>query len=210
MKLTLRRPYPRVRTGGSLSCGGSQNWFGDRSFRLCGCGVIACADVLLYLTGRDDLTREAYMDYVRSLRRFFPLIPHHGIDGLRLALGMNLCLRRAGLSLRASWGASGGRFWERLEAMLADDIPGIIAIGPNFPKLWGKEQLPLWRSDGSGGYVEAERTKAHFLTVTGLDGEWMRVSTWGYERCLSRSAYEAYMRDESLPLFTNLLYLKRM
>ena len=48
------------------------------------------------------------------------------------------------------------------------------------------------------------------LTVTGLDGEWMRVSSWGRELYISRAAYEAYMHARSIPLFTNLLYLKRV
>ncbi len=207
--IELRRPYVCVQTGRTLSCGGSQNWFPDRNFRSCGCGVIACADTLLYLQGREVLEREEYTRYVNLLRRFFPLIPRHGIDGVRLALGMNLCLRRDKLPFRAGWGVSGGRFWDKLAGMLADDVPGIIAIGPNFPKVWGTERLTLWRAAGDG-YAEAERTKAHFLTVTGLDDERMRVSSWGRELFILRSDYERYMRQQSVALFTNLLSIRKI
>lgn len=208
MTSELRRPYPRIRAGETLSCGGSQTWFADGNFRDCGCGVVACADALLYLTGWDGLTREEYMDYVNSLRKYFPLIPRRGIDGVRLAIGMNACLRRAGLPLRARWSVSGKRFWTRLSAQLSQDIPAIVAIGPNFPKVWGAQRLALYRAE-DGGYIESERTKGHFLTVTGLDGEWMRVSSWGRELYIARRDYERYMRAQGA-LFTNLMQLKRI
>ena len=208
MTFELERPYPRIRTGETLSCGGSQNWFEDANFHACGCGVVACADTLLYLTGRDELTWEEYDSYVNRLRRFFPLIPRRGIDGVRLAMGMNACLRRAGVPVRAGWSVSGRRFWERLERQLSDDLPAIVAIGPNFPRLWGGEKLTLYRKT-DGGYAEADCTKGHFLTATGLDGEWMRVSSWGRELYIARRDYERYMKAQGA-LFTNLLRLRRL
>ena len=205
----LRRPWPRVRTGDRLSCGGNQNWFPSESFRLCGCGVIACADTLLYLTGQAEMAREEYIRYVNLMRKYFPLIPRRGIDGVRLAIGFNVCLRQRGVAIRAGWSASGARFWSRLETMLSDDLPAIVAIGPNFPRVWGAERLPLYHRTEDGRYVEAERTKGHFLTVTGLDEDWMRVSSWGRELYIGREAYDGYMRRQGA-LFTNLLQLSRI
>ena len=205
--IALKRPWPRVRTGAAFSCGGSQTWFPDENFRRCGCGVIACADTLLYLRGQELGEREAYLRYVGSLRRFFPLLPRRGIDGVRLAIGLSVCLRRCGIPVRAGWSLSEKRFWERLEAMLSDDLPAILAIGPNFPRFWGAERLTLYRNT-EGGYVAAERTKAHFLTATGLDDEWLRVSSWGREFYIKRAEYARYMREHG-SLFTNLLQLRR-
>lgn len=207
MQIELKRPYPRVRTDRGFSCGGSQNWFPNANFRACGCGVVACADTLLYLTGRGELGREEYTRYVNSLRRHFPLIPRHGIDGVRLAMGLNACLHEAGIPARACWRASAPRFWERLERQLADDLPGIIAIGPNFPRFWGTEELPLYRADGDA-FTEAARTRAHFLAVTGLDGERMRVSSWGRELYIDRADYDRY-RERHGALFTNLLQVEK-
>lgn len=208
MRIELRRSYPAVHRGGGLSCGGSQNWFPDENFRNCGCGVIACADVLLYLTGRAELSQEAYLAYVNALRRYFPLIPGRGIDGLRLALGLNLCFRKNAVPVRARWCVSGARFFDRLETMLADDLPAVIAIGPNFPRIWGRETLPLYRKTEEG-YVSPESTKAHFLTVLAMDDNWMEVSSWGRRLYLERRAYAGYMRRQG-SLFTNLLSLKRI
>ena len=97
MRTELHRPWPRIRTGDRLSCGGNQHWFPSENFRLCGCGVVACADTLLYLAGRDELPREEYVRYVNSMRKYFPLIPRRGIDGVRLAIGLNACLRQRGV-----------------------------------------------------------------------------------------------------------------
>ena len=208
MEFALARPYPAVRTGQSLSYGGSQNWFPEESFRACGCGVIACADTLLYLTGRDVLAREDYLRYVAGLRRFFPLIPRRGIDGMRMALGLNLCLSRSGLPIRGRWSVSCEKFSRRLTEMLEDDLPVIMAVGPNFPKVWGTERLPLYRKTAEGAYAVAERTKGHFLTATGVDEEWIRVSSWGQKLYISRKDYDLYKKRYGA-LFSNLLLLRR-
>jgi hypothetical protein len=208
VRTELRGAYPAVEAGGKRSCGGSQNWFPDENFRRCGCGVIACADTLLYLRGRTELPQEEYMRYVNSLRRYFPLIPGRGIDGVRLAIGLNACFRRAGLPVRAGWSLSGRRFWDRLERMLADDLPAIVSIGPNFPRLWGRERVALYRRAEDGAYTEAERTHAHYLTALALDGEWMEVSSWGSRLSIRREEYERYMRAQGA-LMTNLLFLER-
>lgn len=206
----LKRPYPRIQSGEAGSCGGNQGWFADENFRRCGCGVIACADTLLYLRGQTSLPREEYINYVNLLRKYFPLVPRRGIDGVRLAMGMNMCLRRAALPLRAGWSASGRRFWDRLAAMLADDLPAILSVGPNFPRVWGAEELGLCRRTEDGRYIGAGGVRAHFLTATGLDGEWMRVSSWGQELYIRRTAYGRYMREDSTALLTNLLQLRRL
>ena len=208
VRIELERPWPRVRTAEELSCGGNQNWFPDENFRRCGCGVIACADTLLYLTGREELPREEYIHYVNSIRKYFPLLPRRGIDGMRLAVGFNACLRQKGVRVRAGWSASGAKFWDRLAAQLARDLPAIVAIGPNFPRVWGAERLPLYRRTEDGGYVEAERTKGHFLTAIALDDAWMEVSSWGRRFWVERRAYADYMRRQGA-LFTNLLYLEK-
>lgn len=205
----IKGPYPSVRNGGTVSYGGNQGWFSDANFRACGCGIVAGADVLLYLSGRRELTQEEYFQFVASLRRYFPLIPRRGIDGLRLAIGLNACFRRFDLPCRCGWSLSGARFWNRLEHMLSDDLPAITAVGPNFPRFWGTEQLTLYRRTREGDYAASESTNGHFLTVTGLEGEWMEVSSWGRRLFLRRGDYDAYMRKNG-PLFTNLLYMERL
>ena len=111
------------------------------------------------------------------------------------------------MDVRAGWSASGAKFWGRLETQLENDLPAIISIGPNFPRVWGSERLPLYRKT-EDGFAEAERTKGHFLTVLALDDDWMEVSSWGRRLYLERRAYADYMRRQGA-LLTNLLFLER-
>jgi len=206
-QLRLTRPYPSVRREGRRSYGGSQMWFESRNIREGGCGLIACADVLLYLRGTEEIDAPAYLDYVRSIQRHFPLIPRRGIDGVRMALGMNLCLRRSGVPLRARWCASGARFWERIAAMLRADRPAVISVGPNLPHFWRSERLPFYRLAGDR-YVLDSRTKSHFVTVTGMDERYLEVSTWGRRLYIDRQEYENYARRHSVWLVNNLMLLE--
>ena len=208
-RIELKRPYVRVHRGAEVSYGGSQMWLEKESSRTAACGLIACADVLAYLRGETEFTYSEYLAYVTGLRRRFPLIPYRGIDGLRLALGMTRCLREARPGLRARWCISGARFFERLERMLRADIPAIIAIGPNVPPFRHRQALPLYRRREDGTMIEACRARAHYVTVTGMDREWMRISSWGREYCISRRQYEAYMHTQSLSAVTNLLYIEK-
>lgn len=205
----LKRPYIAVRDGTYASYGGSQQWLEGKSRQAAACGLIAAADVLLYLRGERELTREEYLAYLDSLRRYFPLIPYRGIDGVRLAVGLSRCLRAAGLPYRARWCASGEKLFARAEEMLERDIPVILSIGPNLPAFWRAEKLTLYRRTAEGAYLPAEATRAHFVTVTGLDGEYLRISSWGRQLFIRRTEYERYQRRYSAGVFTNLVYLEQ-
>ena len=47
--LTLRRPYPTVERGEETAWGGCQGWLREAGLQKCGCGLVAAADLLLYL-----------------------------------------------------------------------------------------------------------------------------------------------------------------
>ncbi len=204
----LKREYVRVWAQGQASFGASQSWLPGRHARACGCGLIACADTLLYLTDRRTLQRTEYLEYVAALRRYFSPIPHFGIDGLRLAWGINRCLARSDLPLRARWCASGTRFWQRVEEMLSRDCPAVIAIGQNFPRFWQKKELTLYRLTPRGEYVADCRVQGHYVTVTALDERYAEVSTWGRRLYVDRREFEEYVKRHSSWLFCNVLYLQ--
>ena len=56
--LTLKYPYISVSDGGLKSYGGDQGKSENATMRRCGCGVIAAADVLLYLSRRYDCFKD--------------------------------------------------------------------------------------------------------------------------------------------------------
>lgn len=219
----LRNSYPCIRRGDDVSWGGSQAWASREELRRWGCGVVAAADLLLYLrlfhpgcqaglfrdiTG-PRLSWEEYEPLLcRLWREDLPLIPGFGINGWGLALGLERYFCRYGLPLSASWGVSGSRLWERMEDMLSRDFPVILGVGPNFPALWRQSRLPLCRRT-EDGFRFACRVKGHFVTAVGMEDGWLRLSSWGKEYWLRQEDYENYVRRHSGFMVSNLLFIRR-
>ncbi|MCA5962640.1 hypothetical protein LC724_22785 [Blautia sp. RD014234] len=92
--------------------------------------------------------------------------------------------------------------------MLAHDIPVILLVGPNFPFVWGKHRLNMYHRSPEGEYSPSCQIKAHFVTVTGMDDTWMRVSSWGKEYYINRQEYVNYVKKHSSFLISNICYIK--
>ena len=117
--------------------------------------------------------------------------------------------RRRGLPYRASWAFSGSKLWERVREMLDRDVPVILSIGPNFPLIWRKERLPFYSRRADGSFVRTSSAKSHYVTVTGMDDSWVQISSWGREFFINRQEYDAFVKQHSTPLFSNVMYVKR-
>lgn len=224
-KSCLRFPYPVVERDGSLSYGGNQSWFDSWIIRKSGCGAVAGTDVLLYLSLHKEscatevfreaefsngiLELEEYKDYVNYMRRhYFPIIPKFGMTGWMVVLGLNRYFRKNRIGLQAVWGLRGRNMWSRISAMLAHDIPVILMIGPNFPLVWGKHKLTFYHRSAQGEYSHSCQTKAHFVTVTGMDDTWMRISSWGQEYYINRIEYQRYVQKHSNSVISNICYIR--
>lgn len=220
MMIELKHQYPGViLADGRKSYGGNQMLSPDKVMRRCGCGIVAAADLLLYIhryhqplplfdSVVDDLRQADYEALLQSLRRrHFPLFYPVGMNGISLALGLNHLFRKNDLALRARWDMSESMLWSRMEDMLQRDIPVILSIGPNFPKLWKSGKEKLYRLD-NGEQRAATETRAHYVTVTGMDEKWLRISSWGKEYYLSREEYETYRADISSALVSNIVYIR--
>lgn len=210
--LALQRPYIRVLRDGRSSYGGNQMWSASSNIQKCGCGPVAALDVLLYLSGRQEEPIHL-TDYDQELERlcryYFPLIPSVGINGIFLAMGMERLLRKYRLPYHAFWAVSGKRFWTRITEMLEQDIPAIFSIGPNFPLVWGKNKLRFYVKGRDGSMIPAQSTLAHYVTATGLDGDWLRISSWGREYYIRRQEYDDYVRTHSASLVSNVLMIRK-
>jgi len=209
----LQKPYIRVQRQQGKSYGGSQMWSPRESIRLCGCGPVAAFDTFLYLSGRNQepLGEEAYLRELNDVtRRYFPLIKPFGINGILLALGFNRLLAKHRLPYRAFWAVSGKKFWTRIQELLEQDIPVILSVGPNFPALWRKERLTFYRKRPDGSFAPASSAHAHYITATGLDESWLRISSWGQEYYISRAEYDEYVRKYSASLVSNVLMLQKI
>jgi len=209
--VSLERPWPEVEAGGRRLYGGSQMLSTDAVLRRCGCGPVAALDTLRYL--QNDSAVMPLADYDRALKalcpRYFPLIPPFGINGLVFVLGLNRLLRDRGLPCRAVWMVSGRKLWTRVEEQLRHDLPVILSVGSNFPLVWENNRLPLYRRLPDGSFRKAAATKGHFVTATGLDDTWLRVSSWGREYYINRKEYEHYTKEHSNYVFGNMIGLKK-
>lgn len=220
----LKNPIVSVLHDGAASYGGSQRLLESETMRRSGCGLTAAADLLLYLalyhgcpnsvTGAPDsniIPLDRYRRLCGTLsRRWLPVIPRFGKTGPDLALGLNALFSHCRLPYRAAWCADSGKLFERMEAMLRADIPVIFSVGQNFPLFWGREYLPLYSRLPDGSFRVSGRVKAHYMTLTGMDELWLRVSSWGREYYIRRSEYLSYSRLHSLSLTCNMLLIKKL
>ena len=225
-RYSLHNPFLVVENGGDLSYGGNQNWSKSKTVQKCGCGAIGGTDLLLYLSLNKERCRtevfkqakdsngilelEEYLQYVDYMRkRYLFLFPHFGMPGWVLAGGINRYLARYHTGLRATWGVRTRNLWNRISAMLSHDIPVILSIGPNFPFVWKKKKLTLYQKTGREGYIPVNEVCAHYVTVTEMDEVWLRVSFWGREYYINRLEYMNYVKKTSIPLVSNICYIRK-
>lgn len=213
-----------VDNNGLLTYGGSQLLSDSAVIKKCGCGVVAAADLFIYAhrfrvgchcdmfegLGRVlGVPLKEYNNVLHALsRRYFPLTPPFGINGLGLVCGMNLYFKTHSWSLRAQWGVRYCELWQSIESMLDDDIPVIIAVGPNMPRFWQDNRLGLYTRLPDGNYKSIGAVKAHYMTVTAIDDDYLTVSSWGRRYYISRCEYDAYTRAYSNGLLCNIVYIK--
>lgn len=209
----LKRPLSEFALEKETTYGGAQRWFKQKRLQQSGCGVIACANLLshLYYRGPAEYKPDQaeYMKLANRLKNFYiPILPGLGVNGVFLAIGMNLYFLTHRLPYRAFWGVSSRKRDERIAEMLANDIPVCLSIGPNFPNLFGQKRLTLYTRLG-GHYAADTETKAHYVSVTAMDENWYEISTWGRKMYIKRREYEEYVRHSSCSLLSNVLVVKQ-
>lgn len=211
----LRSPYTGIQDGQKIYYGGNQQLSDRDIIKKCGCGIVAAADVSIYMQRRGHCAKSVpsplplsrYNSFLRFLNnRYFPLIPGAGLNAFALAAGMNLYFRHKSMHCRARWCFSGGRLYSRIEAQLSADIPVILSVGPNFPFLWQKNRLNLYLRSGEN-FSKYCSTKAHFVTVTGIDEKMLRISSWGRELYIERDEFTEYTKSHSCSFLCNMLQI---
>lgn len=214
----LKHPYVSVRKDGVDSYGGNQRWLDRNYMKRSACGLIACTDLLLYLhrnrpgcpvalfgddTGEDPVPMDRYQRWVELVqKKYLPVIPNVGTIGVEVAVALNRCFKANGIPLHASWAVRKERLWNSIEAMLENDIPVILAVGANFPLPVKLHKLPFYRE---GRPDPACSTCAHFVTVTGIDGQRLRISSWGREYYIQRQEFWDYVRRYSTFFLSSIL-----
>ena len=205
----LRTSFLQVETKTGRSFGGNQAWFAYPFLKKSGCGVISAANLLLYMKNKQCVTEKEYMDFARQIwLQYFPVVPGFGMNGLILMLGLNRYFYKNGMPQRAYWKISGRGLWNAVDKMLSKDIPVILAVGPNFPKMWKKEKLSLYTKSMNGNYVAVSKVHAHYVTVTARHGLWLQISSWGKQYFINIEEYRAYVKKHSSYLLSNIIFIK--
>lgn len=208
---TLKQPYLEIEMKSGYSFGGNQAWFARKYLRDSACGVIGAADVLLHLQGKMQMTETEYVEFAKMLyRKYLPVIPKFGMNGLTLMIGLNRYFAKKKLPYRSYWNISKKKMLTRIDGMLARDIPVIMSIGPNFPKFWGKEKVTLYMKTKEGNYTPKTKVKAHFVIVTGRDHLWLQISSWGKEYYIDYKEFEEYVKRHSNYIVSNIICIQEI
>lgn len=202
----LKHSFLQVESKREYAFGGNQAWFPYKFLKKMGCGVVSAANVLMYLKGKQNVSEMEYLDFAKKIwLQYLPVIPGFGMNGITLMIGLNRYFWKEGLPYRASWKISGKKMLSRIDEMLKKDIPVILSVGPNFPKFWRKEKLSFYRKADDGSYIPAVKTRAHFVTVTGREGQWLQISSWGKEYYFAIREYQNYVKNHSSYLVSNII-----
>lgn len=204
----LKRDYVSVGDKVIQSFGGNQEWFEDERMKKFGCGLIGVADILWYMnfTKAEGMTmsQEEYFLMTTGLRKkYFHLIPALGITGWGIARGMNRYFRKHKSSMRAHWGVKTKHLQTEIVSMLEKDIPVLLSVGPNWPKLWGRQGVSLYSKPGR----KYQEFFDHYVVVTSFDGKMLEVSSWGKRYFILFEEYLSYIRQYSCGLFSNILFI---
>ena len=190
-------------------------WSDRKVLKRCGCGPVAAYDLLLYLERKHGMRYSdagSKQEYCRELtklqHRYFPLIYPKGINGVLLTLGLNRAFHDRHLPYRAVWAVSGKKLFSRMADMLQNDIPVILAIGPNFPMIWQKKKLVLYRKTPDGRYQPSTDVMGHYVTALKLDDEYVKISSWGRSYYIRISEYQDYVNQNSNFVISNLVLVR--
>lgn len=212
----LKKPYIAIMKNGKMSYGGSQEWWKRKIIFGYGCGVIAATDTLLYLDFHQECEKEngildftTYQKCVEKMQKsYFPVFPYLGIPAWLLGIEMNRYFRKNKIPLQSIFGVTRKKMAGRIKEMLACDIPVILAIGPNFPFPIKRHKVDFYEKQKEG-YEKIAEVAAHFVVVTGFEGQWLRISSWGKEYYINYHEYQNYVKKYSCSFVSNICYIRK-
>lgn len=250
--------YVPIIKDSEISYGGSQMWFANdnklsKDYVICnyGCGTIAAADLFLYLALQDEALRspetgiaiqnnnliqyENYISYVRSINDNY--INTHRIIavlGPKLAIAISEYAKTNNFDYQASWKHKLNYYdmYQMMEEMLSEDIPVILSIGPNTPKIWGKEGISFYdkienpKVDGIDNSTDnvkpysyksvSQGINSHYVMVTALIKDditntiMLRISSWGTQYYINYEEYRNYIETTGDTITSSIVYVNKI
>ena len=208
-----------IDSGSRKYYGGSQNLYKTERERKCGCGITGAVDVLLYLEALKSrefsFSSERFLNLSDELRKkYIPIIPGRGVNAFILASGLNRYFKAHGMKYHAHWKCTLFNKWKKTADMLKADIPVIIAIGNNFPLVWGKKSLNLYVKDsenqsGEEIFRKEQSVYGHFVVITAVKENCLTVSSWGRKYYINVDEYNRYVTKHSTNIYSNILVIEK-
>ncbi len=206
----LKKEYWTIKSENTIFCGGNQKRFPDILMKRDGCGLIAAADVLGYLTDVNRVrTEKEYWNYIYSKQRYFHIIQGRGMPAWAMLMGVRKWCREEKLPYKIRWGCLPGKRYQNVIKMLSQDIPVILVVGPNFPNKFGKKCVKFYQKNESGEYIEAASTRGHYVVGLGMENGWLKISSWGSIYYINWKEFEEYASKTSFFLFTNICCISK-
>ena len=185
----MSQPPKIVDKYGLESFGGSQMWLPDKVLLNSGCGVIAGLDAVMRLKGEESLAKDDYIsrffdakDYIRPIivgrnRESRQLFGHEflgsfGVSAARFRKGIKKLAAKEGLKIRLK--PFRFKWWEKIPKYLESGDPLVMLITAPFNNV---------AVVSPSGY--RNMCGFHWVTVTGIEGDTLRVSSWGWECTIS-------------------------
>ena len=182
-------PPKIIDKNGVPSFGGSQMWLPDKMLLNSGCGIIAGLDAIMRLKGEESLPKDEYInrffdakDYIRPItvgknrepRKLFghEFLGSFGVSASRFRSGIKKLADKEGLKVRVK--PFRFKWWEKLPEYLKSGDPVVMLI---------TAPLNNVAVVSPSGY--RNMCGFHWVTVTGIDGDTLKCSSWGWECTMS-------------------------
>ena len=234
----LTRQYIQVKRKGkdSITFGGDQGFFKgapetaeDEKKRSIGCGIVAFSDLLLYLAGKDPgyqiqdnrsyvnriLSEEEYKSYFNSQYAFFGGFSkrrNKGLSGFGLKRGFNRRARSEKWKLRAIWGWSSAKLFDRIKEMLEKDIPVILCVPMMIFKKDRGKGITFYKKEGHL-FHKVCIVSEHYVVITEIlrekESTFIGISSWGEKYYIDWNEYEELIHTHFLgTILGNILYIR--
>lgn len=233
----LNHDYVSINKDGNYSYGGNQGWFKEENDLIenSGCGLIAAADTLLYMsnnkrykTAATDIvtcedgiiTLQSYKNYIEYMEYvYFSLVNApggivDGIDGARMSQNIDAYGRQYALDINAKWCISKKKILVRAKEMIENDIPVIMSVGP----MGEGEGVRLYSAEVYNNRVIIDREegllKNHYVIVTAINEDfvnnctWLELSSWGKKYYIEYKQYLDEVEQNGCFFFSNILYIR--
>ncbi len=184
-------PPKIIGKNGEESFGGSQMWLPDKMLLNSGCGIIAGLDAVMRLKGEERMTRDQYFDrffdakdYIRPItigrsreerkilgREFLGSL---GVSAGRFRRGVKKLGVREGLKIKVK--PFRFKWWKKIPDLLKSGDPLVMLFISPFKK------VAVESPDGYKSMCDY-----HWVTVTGMEGDTLWVSSWGMKCKMSVS-----------------------